>query len=117
PAALDAPPRTVLNLNVPTLPLAELRGVVAGQIGDVGIVKDANARMLSPSAGIVELVRGTAIPSLGDTTGEDPADDAALIGAGFATLTALHGVGEDRRPESQRVVEQALEAASHRLSS
>jgi 5'-nucleotidase len=117
PVALAAPPRTVLNLNVPTLPMAELQGVVAGQIGDVGIVKGAHALMLSPSAGIVELVRGTAIPSLGDTTGEDPADDAALVGAGFATLTALHGVGEDRSPESQRVVERALEAASLRLGS
>jgi 5'/3'-nucleotidase len=115
PAALEAPPSTVLNLNVPTVALSELRGIVAGQVGDVGIVKGAEAVMLSPVAGIVELIRGTAIPALGDTTGEDPADDAALVGAGFATLTALHGVGEDHRPESQRVVEQALEAAAQRL--
>lgn len=116
PAVAAAPPRTVLNLNVPAVPLGQLRGVVSGRISDAGIVKGAHAEMTGDDAGSVELVLGTAIPSLGDTSGEDPSDDAALVGAGYASLTALHGVGEDHRPEAQAVVERAVREASRFLS-
>ncbi|MCL4445322.1 MAG: 5'/3'-nucleotidase SurE, partial [Actinobacteria bacterium] len=37
-----APPRTVLNLNVPSLPIGELRGVRRGRISTAGIVKAAS---------------------------------------------------------------------------
>lgn len=107
-----APPRTVVNLNVPNLPLHELRGVVAAGISDAGIIKGAHAE-LDGEVGTVRLALGTAIPSLGDTTGED-STDAALVGAGYATLTALHGVGEDRRPGARAVVERALRALDER---
>ncbi len=111
PAVAAAPPKTVINLNVPAVPLDQLRGVVSGRISDAGIVKGAHAVMTGGDAGSVELVLGTAIPSLGDTSGEDPSDDAALVGAGYASLTALHGVGEDHRPHIQVVVERAVREA------
>jgi len=116
PAVAAAPPRTVLNLNVPALPLDQLRGVVSGRISDAGIVKGAHAEMTGGDAGSVGLVLGTAIPSLGDTSGEDPSDDAALVAAGYASLTALRGVAEDHRPEIQAVVERAVREASRLLS-
>ena len=100
----------MLNLNVPAVPLDQLRGVVSGRISDAGIVK-GDAEMTGGDAGTVQLVLGTAIPSLGDTSGEDPSDDAALVGAGYASLTALHGVGEDHRPHIQVVVERAVREA------
>jgi 5'-nucleotidase len=111
PIVAEAPPKTVLNLNVPNLALADLRGVVAAGISDAGIIKGAHAEMQGDT-GTVKLVLGTAIPTLGDTTGEDPTDDAALVGAGYASLTALHGVGEDRGAGSRAVVERALRAVS-----
>jgi 5'-nucleotidase len=111
PALAAAPPKTVLNLNVPAVPLDRLRGVVSGRISDAGIVKGAHADLTGGDAGSVRLELGTAIPSLGDTTDEDPSDDAALVGAGFASLTALHGVGEDFRPHIQVVVERAVREA------
>ena len=116
PAVAAAPPRTVLNLNVPALPLDQLRGVVSGRISDAGIVKGAHAEMTGGDAGSVGLVLGTAIPSLGDTSGEGPSDDAALVAAGYASLTALRGVAEDHRPEIQAVVERAVREASRPLS-
>jgi 5'-nucleotidase len=116
PVLAAAPARTVLNLNVPALPVDELQGVVAGRIADVGIVQGAAlVERSAPDAGTVLLTLGTAVPSLGDTTGRDPAEDASLIGAGFATLTTLHGVGEDHRPESRLVLDEAVTAASELL--
>ncbi len=109
PVVAEAPPRTVLNLNVPNVALADLRGVVAAGISDAGIIKGAHAEMRG-DAGTIKLVLGTAIPTLGDTAGEDPTDDAALVGAGYASLTALHGVGEDTRADSRAVVERAIQA-------
>ncbi len=107
-----APPRTVLNLNVPALPLAGLRGVRAGRVGPAGIIKSArdtsypaqgSADLASggphsggePEEGEVRLTLGAAVPQLGDIGDEDPEDDASLVAAGFASLTALAGVRED----------------------
>jgi 5'-nucleotidase len=115
PIVAEAPPRTVLNLNVPNVALADLRGVVAAGISEAGIIKGAHAEMRG-DAGTVGLVLGTAIPTLGDTAGEDPTDDAALVGAGYASLTALHGVGEDQRASSRAVVERAIQAAGQRVA-
>ena len=112
PVLAAAPERIVLNLNVPALPLGELRGVVVGRIADAGIVQGARAELTGGDTGTVMLTLGTAVPSLGDTTGRDPSEDATLIGAGFATLTALHGVGEDHRAESRLVLDEAVTAAS-----
>jgi 5'-nucleotidase len=116
PVLARAPERTVLNLNVPSIPLHELQGVTAAPISDAGIVQGARSELAERDAGTVFLTLGTAVPTLGDTSGRDPTDDASLVGAGFATLTALHGVGEDRRPESRLALEEALVAAGGLLS-
>ena len=91
----------MLNLNVPAVSLDRLRGMVSGRISDAGIVQGAHAEMTGGDAGTVKLVLGAAVPSLGDTSGEDPSEDAALVGAGYASLPAVHGVGEDSRPAIQ----------------
>jgi 5'-nucleotidase len=114
PVVSAAPPRTVFNLNVPAVPLDQLRGVVSARISDAGIVQGAHAGIINGDAGSIELVLGTAVPSLGDTSDEGPSEDGALIAAGYASLTALRGVGEDGRPETQAIVERAIKEA-HRL--
>ncbi len=116
PVVAAAPPRTVLNLNVPNLALSELRGVAPARISDAGIVKGARVTTRPGDAGTVELELGAAVPSLGDTSEEDPTDDAALVAAGFAALTALHGVGEAYGPEAEAVVVAAVVAAGSILS-
>ena len=121
PILTAAPARTVLNLNVPSVPEAELRGVRRGRISTAGIVKRATGGPGGggpasggpgaggdPEEGEIRLTLGTAIPSLGDVEGEDPEDDAALIAAGYASLTALLGVREDTASGADDLVRQAV---------
>jgi 5'-nucleotidase len=117
PAIAAAPARTVLNLNVPAVPIDQLRGVVSGRISDAVIIKGAHAEMTTDDAGSIRVELGTAVPSLGDTSGEDPSDDAALVGAGYASLSALRGVREDDRPAIRAIVERAAQDAGRSLSS
>ncbi|MGH9091584.1 MAG: 5'/3'-nucleotidase SurE, partial [Acidimicrobiales bacterium] len=109
PVLSAAPPRTVLNLNVPSVPQGELRGVRRGRISTAGLIKAAADTVhLRPAAGKgegteegeVRLTLGAAVPSLGDVGDEDPEDDGALIAAGFASLTPLAGVREDAGPDA-----------------
>lgn len=124
PALCDAPPRTVLNLNVPSVPMDELRGVRRARISTSGIVKQATgggygvggpARGGSPDEGEIRLTLGTAIPTLGRADeSEDPEDDAALVAAGYAAITPIVGVREDTAQDSDEVVRAAL-STLHRL--
>jgi 5'-nucleotidase len=114
PHLCASPPRTVLNLNVPSLPMDELRGVRRARISTSGIVKAATAvggpaGDGDPDEGEIRLTLGAAVPSLGPVgETEDPEDDAALIAAGFAALTPLVGVHEDTAPGADEVVRAAL---------
>ncbi|HTX63853.1 MAG TPA: 5'/3'-nucleotidase SurE [Acidimicrobiales bacterium] len=126
PALCAAPPRTVLNLNVPSVPIEELRGVRRARISTSGIVKAATGGVApgaggpaqggGPEEGEVRLRLGTAIPTLGRVDeSEDPEDDAALIAAGYASLTPIVGVREDTAPDSDEIVRAALSSAHHLL--
>ena len=114
-----------MNLNVPAVPLETLRGVRRARISTSGIVKSATGGSALATAaatggtmtggsedeGEVHLTLGTAIPTLGRVEEtEDPGDDAALIAAGYATLTPIVGVHEDTAPDAQEVVRAALGA-------
>jgi 5'-nucleotidase len=112
PVLASAPPRTVLSLNVPSSPLGQLRGVVQGRLSQAGLVRSAKAELTDGTTGIIRLTLGSAIPSLGNPTSGNEIDDTTLIGAGYATLTALHGVGEDSRLTSHSTFEAALSAAT-----
>lgn len=118
PALCAAPARTVLNLNVPSVPLEELRGVRRARISTSGIVKSASdpahrpggpAAGGHPDEGEVRLTLGAAVPTLGMVgADEDPEDDAALVAAGFACLTPIVGVREDSGQDADEVVRAAL---------
>ncbi|MGO9457904.1 MAG: 5'/3'-nucleotidase SurE [Acidimicrobiales bacterium] len=126
PALAAAPPRTLLNLNVPSVPPAELRGVRRGRISTAGLIKAATgsaagtaddglapgsrARLVAGGGGEgeVHLTLGAAVPSLGDVGDEDQEDDGALVAAGFASLTPIVGVREDSSPDADDLVRAAL---------
>lgn len=123
PALLEGPAATVLNLNVPSLSLRDLRGVRHARISTAGIVKGATPGPTGPpgepgAEGEILLARGSAIPSLGPAEGtpgqED--DDATSIAAGYATLTPIVGVREDTAPAAGEVVTSALDAIAELLA-
>jgi 5'-nucleotidase len=80
---VDAPRKTVLNLNVPGCPLHEVKGVRFARLAPFGTVRTAVAEA---SDARLEL-------ELRDT-GErlDPDTDTALVNQGWAALTPLVGV-------------------------
>ena len=80
---VDQPPRTVVNLNVPALPMRELKGVRRAALAPFGTVRTA----------IAEQREGRIQLELRDTGVElDPDTDTALIGAGYASVTPLVGI-------------------------
>lgn len=85
PLLMSAPPRSALNLNVPSLAGPEVRGVRWARLAPFGAVRAAVA---SREDGKVqfELVASEHTP--------DPDTDVALLAEGYATLTALVGVTE-----------------------
>lgn len=120
PVVATAPPGTVLNVNVPSVPLEQLRGVRRARISNSGLVRSAGNAQLAgggPASGgaheegEVRLTLGAAIPSLGDVTGEDPEDDAALVAGGYATITPLAGVREATDAAADELVRHALSRA------
>jgi 5'-nucleotidase len=113
-----APPRTLFNLNVPALEHHELRGVRRGRISTAGIVKSAGAPgdVLEADVGEIVLRLGSAVPSLGDVSDEEPEDDGALVAAGLASLTPLRSVHEDTDENAYDVVHAAIAAADAHLA-
>jgi 5'-nucleotidase len=104
-----APARTVLNLNVPNLPLARIRGVRRAHLANTGLnflsrVNDAEPAQVAESDAPFEAPSGA-----GDS-------DDALTEEGWAVVTALSSVTEDPRPEVGRFVAEAVESASYLLT-
>jgi len=95
-----APRATVLNVNVPDLPLAEVRGVRWATLAPFGTVRTT---LISRSDEHLQLeLRGTddVLPADCDTT---------LVKAGFVAVTALVGVREaEHVPVAEHIERQAL---------
>ena len=85
PWAGDAPPPLTLNVNVPSCLAGELRGVCAAELADFGAVQ---TRVTERGEGHVALTFTDIKPS------GEPNSDAALLAAGWATITALLPVCE-----------------------
>lgn len=110
---MDAPARTLLNLNVPNLPAKDLRGVRRGRVSTAGVVKAAGRRAGGEplgDEGELPLRVGAASPAVGDVSDEAADDDGALIVAGYASLTPLRGPHESIEPAQEAVVDAALKA-------
>jgi 5'-nucleotidase len=117
PMLVAAPDRTVLNLNVPHLPLAEIRGLRWARVSGAGLIKSAQGagnweapnieEIEGPAAaeaarsvmegepdekGEIVLTVGSPFPHSGDLGLTDSgAEDATLVAQGYAALTALRG--------------------------
>ena len=99
---VDAPARSVLNLNVPALPRSEVRGIRWARLAAFGAVRAAIAEAEND---------GTLQIELRATDEELPPDtDTALCAAGYATLTALVGIAESWPTEQPRHEIQQLPA-------
>jgi 5'-nucleotidase len=88
---LDARPRTILNLNVPNLPLDDVLGVRLARLAAFGTVRAALAH---PEPG------STKVQIQLQETDEvlDPDTDTALVNAGYAAITSLvgpHAAGDE----------------------
>lgn len=83
----DAPDGTVLNVNAPNLPLAEVRGYRWASLAPFGTVRTTVVEPAGPSGGRMQLeLRPGA-------NGDLPAgSDTALVKAGYVTITRLSGI-------------------------
>lgn len=80
---LTAPERTVVNLNVPNLPLDEVKGVRWARLATFGTVRSA----------VVEAGEGRLQMEVRETGEALPPDtDTALVRDGYAAVTAIQGI-------------------------
>ena len=85
PMLLDAPARSVLNLNVPARAYDDVAGVRWARLAAFGSVRAAIAE--SESGGLQFELRSTGVTA-------PPDSDQGLVDAGFAALTTIVGVAE-----------------------
>jgi len=136
PLLVAAPVRTVLNLNVPALPLSQIHGLRWARVSGAGLIKAASGagawdapsteEMEGPAAaeaarsfmdgspaeqGEIVLTVGSPFPRPGDQDLVDSTEDAALVARGFAALTALRGPGADEDPDLLGLLDGELGAA------
>jgi 5'-nucleotidase len=83
---LDAPPATVLSLNVPDRPAAEQRELRHARLAAFGAVQARVDEVGDDSLRLAEIEVGTE---------PEEGTDSALLAAGHPTLTALQSVAED----------------------
>lgn len=81
---LEQPAKTVVNLNVPNLALEEVQGVRSARLAPFGTVR----------AALVEAQGGTGLQMELRAHDEQlpPDSDTALVNAGYAAVTLLHGI-------------------------
>jgi 5'-nucleotidase len=109
---------TVLNLNVPALPLSELRGVRHGALGRAGLIRSVrseetvdqvHAHQAVVMGGAVTLaLRGRGQDQAAEAAEIDADSDAGLVRDGWASLTPILGVREDQSPAGTEVLAKAL---------
>jgi len=85
PMLLDAPPRSVLNLNVPALDYDDVLGVRWARLAAFGSVRAAIGDATPTSVQFELRATGVSAP---------PDSDQGLVDAGFASLTTIVGVAE-----------------------
>ncbi len=115
---LDAPTLTSFNLNVPNVPLDQLRGVRRARISLAEVVDAAGplagGEPLGES-GLLPLRWGAASPSIGDVSDEEADDDGALVDAGYAALTPIQGPRENNDLALDAIVRSSLARLSRHI--
>jgi 5'-nucleotidase len=103
-----APARTVINLNVPNLPLGEIRGIRRAHLAKKGLIFSARLDERKPD---VQLDLRAQRAASDESASDDQSDDA-LTEQGWAVVTPLASVTEDHRPDVGRILDAAVESAS-----
>ena len=99
PWLADAPPKTVLNINVPGVAVEDLNGVQAARLAPFGTVRSA----------IVGSDQGRLQVELHQTEVElDPDTDTALVAAGYVAVTSLTGVGAVTQDDAPAFIQSRL---------
>jgi 5'-nucleotidase len=114
---VDAPASTTLNLNVPNVGLADLRGLRHGLLGRGGTIRsavhDTGDGVAHPHVALPPSPAGRLRLDL-TTPGEgplvDPYSDAGLVARGYASVTPLVGVREAGGDETAHTLGRALDA-------
>jgi 5'-nucleotidase len=94
----EAPPCTVLNVNVPNLALHDLGGARSATLAPFGTVRSAVVEA-APDGGRLQIEfrpTDTELP---------PESDTAIVAQGFAAVTALSGIGIDDRVDVSAVLD------------
>jgi 5'-nucleotidase len=107
-----APPRTVLNLNVPNLPLSKIRGVRRAHLANTGLNFLARVENHEP-----DVARETTALRTDDERASEEHSDDALSELGWAVVTPLATVSEDERPEVGDFVAAAIASACRLIGS
>jgi 5'-nucleotidase len=107
PHIAGAPPCTVVNCNVPNLPLEEIRGIRWAHLARSGLVRSAVVG--DPEGAMMQLDLGFA------DTEEDDESDQAMTARGFVTVTALATVKEDTRPDVTQAIRRSIVEAGSAL--
>lgn len=103
PFIAEAPPRTVVNCNVPNLPLESIAGLRWAKLARSGLIRSA---LVDAEGGTrMQLELGFGEPPPGEES------DEALTALGWAAVTPLASVAEESRPEVRQAVASALEHA------
>jgi 5'/3'-nucleotidase len=94
----EAPPCTVLNVNVPNLALDDLAGARSATLAPFGTVRSAVVEA-APDGGRLQI-------EFRPTDTELPPDsDTAVVAQGFVSVTALSGIGIDDRVDVSAVLD------------
>ena len=117
PVLADAPAGTTLNLNVPNVALADLRGLRHGAAVAGGTIRsavhDTGDGRAHPHVALPPEPSGTAAPGP-DRPGHgplvEPDTDAGLVARGYASLTPLVGVREAGATRPTDTLRRALDA-------
>jgi 5'-nucleotidase len=134
PVVAGAPVCTVLNLNVPSLPMHEILGLRWARVSGAGLIRAATDSWESPNSpemegpaaaeaalahidggpaekGEIVLNVGSPFPHSGDMGLADPGEDATLVARGYAALTALRGPMSDEDPALRQLLDDGLAGA------
>ena len=100
---LDAPPGTVLNVNVPDLAVDRLAGIRHAPLATFGGVQLAvRERLDEPFTAEFRVTQPD----------PEPGTDAALLREGWVTVIALHGVGADDAVDAAPFIARAVTPAA-----
>ncbi|HKA69357.1 MAG TPA: 5'/3'-nucleotidase SurE [Actinomycetes bacterium] len=102
PLLLDGDTGYVLNLNVPNLPIDQLGGIRSARLAPFGAVQ---TNVVEVGEGYVQLTVADLDPT------DDPDTDAALLAAGYATVTLLNPLCEQEPGGRPGKLAGALESA------